>query len=78
MALKTTPSNVYGQITLNNGKRKDGKNHFEKERERERHTRLCNMGDQTDSNDATWIWINPTILAILGCPTTVAQQEQCT
>ena len=28
----------------------------------EGHTRLRNRGNQTDSNDATWIWVNPTIL----------------
>ena len=30
----------------------------------EGHTWLCNMGNQTDLNDATWIQVNPTILAI--------------
>ena len=73
VALKTTSPNVYGQITLNNGKER-----MEKVTSRERRTRLCNMGNQTDSDDATWIWINSKILAIRGCPTIVAQQEQHT
>ena len=48
VALNTIPQNVYGQITLNNGKERMKKSL------RERHTRLRNMGNQTD-NDATWI-----------------------
>ena len=31
----------------------------------EGHTQLRNMGNQTDSNDATWIWVNPTIILAL-------------
>ena len=66
VALKTMSPNVYGQITLNNGKERI------KKPLRERHTLLRNIGNQTDSDDARWIWINPTILAIQtlygGCP----------
>ena len=50
LALKTIPPIVYGQITLNNGKRRDKSMSLE-----EGHKRLRNMGNQTDSNDATWI-----------------------
>ena len=49
-AMKAIPTNVYGQITLNNGK--EGINKMSLE---EGHTRLRNIGNQTDSNDATWI-----------------------
>ena len=60
--LKTIPSNVHGSITLNNGIERMNKCHFKMD------TRLCNMDNQTDSNDATWIWINPTILVIRWFP----------
>ena len=56
--LKIVPSDVHGPITLNNWIERMNKCHFKRD------TRLCNMDNQDDSNDATWIWINPTILAI--------------
>ena len=56
--LKIIPSDVHGPITLNNWIERMNKCHFKRD------TRLCNMDNQDDSNDATWIWINPTILAI--------------
>ena len=56
--LKIIPSDVHGPITLNNWIERMNKCHFKRD------TRLCNMDNQDDYNDATWIWINPTILAI--------------
>ena len=56
--LKIIPSDVHGPITLNNWIQRMNKCHFKRD------TRLCNRDNQDDFNDATWIWINPTILAI--------------
>ena len=55
---KIIPSDVHGPITVNNWIERMNKCHFKRD------TRLCNMDNQDDYNDATWIWINPTILAI--------------
>ena len=56
--LKIISSDVHGPITVNNWIERMNKCHFKRD------TRLCNMNNQDDYNDATWIWINPTILAI--------------
>ena len=59
LAFKTIPPNAYGQITLNSEKERINK---------EGHLWLRNIGNQTDSDDATWVWVNPTILAIRWLP----------
>ena len=59
---KIIPSKVHGPIPLNNGIEWMNKCHFKRD------TRLCKIDNQTGSNDATWVWINPTILAIRWSP----------
>ena len=50
VSLKIIPSDVHGLITPNKEiERIKKKRHFK------RHTRLCNMDNQPDSNDGTWI-----------------------
>ena len=60
--LKIIPSNVHGTLTLNKVIERIGKCHYK------RNTRLCNIDNQTDSNDTTRIRINPTMLAIRRLP----------